>query len=808
MFNFWWSARLVNGLEPHLPPLSSQKNEILIFGIHSTSHVWPGWSMDSNCICHPFPAKKMKCSFLGYVQLLMISQASRWTWTPSATHLQSIKWNAHFWNTFNFWWSARLVNGLQPHLPPLCHQKHEILIFWLHSTSNDRPGWSMDSNPICPPLQPKKWNANFWISFNFWWLPGLVDGLKPHLPPLSSQKNEMLIFGFRSTSDDCQGLSIDSNSIHHPSPAKKMKCSFLDYIQILMISQVGRWTRTPSATPLQPKTWNAHFWITFNFQWLARLVNGLKLHLPPISSQKNEMLVFGLPLTSDDRLGWSMELNPIYHLSPAKKMKCSFLDYVQLLMIGRTGRWTWALCATSLQPKKWNVHFWITFNFWWLVRLVDGLQPYLPPLSSQKHEMLFFGLHSTPDDQPGWSMNSNPIYHLSPATKIKCSFLDYVQLLMISWIGQWTRMPSTTPLQPKTWNACFWITFNFWWLARLVDALKPHLPPLSSQKIEMLIFGLHSTSDDQLGWSMELNPIYHLSPAKKMKCSFLDYIQILMISQAGWWTRTPSATPLQPKEWNPNFWNTFNFSCLAGLVDGFKPHLPPLCTQKNEMLIFGFRSTSDDCPGWTMDSNPICHPSAAKKWNAHFWVMFNFWWSARLVNGLKPHLPPISSQKHEMLIFGLRSTSDDQLDWSMDSNAIHHPSPAKKMKCLFLDNVQLLMISPAGQWTQIPSATSLQPKKWNAHFWITFNFWWLAGLVDGLEPCVPPLCSQKNEMPIFRLHSTYDWPGWSKDSNLICHPSPAKNMKCLFLDYIQLLMIGQAGRCTRTPFATSLQPQK
>ena len=150
--------------------------------------------MDSTCICHPFPAKKMKCSFLGYVQLLMISQAGRWTWTPSATHLQPIKWNAHFWNTFNFWWSARLVNGFQPHLPPLCHQKHEILIFWLHSTSNDRPGWSMDSNPIC-----------------------------------------------------------------HPSPAKKMKCSFLDYVQLLMIGRAGRWTWALCATSLQLKKWNAHF---------------------------------------------------------------------------------------------------------------------------------------------------------------------------------------------------------------------------------------------------------------------------------------------------------------------------------------------------------------------------------------------------------------------------------------------------------------------------------------------------------------------------------------------------------------------
>ena len=170
------------------------------------------------------------------------------------------------------------------------------------------------------------------------------------------------------------------------------------------------------------------------------------------------------------------------------------------------------------------------------------------------------------------------------------------------------------------------------------------------------------------------------------------------------------------------------------------------------MLIFGLRSTSDDQPGWLVDSNPIHHPSPPKKWNARFWIMFNFWWLARLVNGLKPPLPPLSSQKHEMLLFGLRSTSDDQLGWSMDSNPILHLSPAKEMKCSFLYYVQLLMIGWAGRWTRTPSTTPLHPKKWNAHFCITFNIW----------------C----------------WPDWSMDFNPIHHPSPAKKMKCFFLDYV------------------------
>ena len=221
----------------------------------------------------------------------------------------------------------------------------------------------------------------------------------------------------------------------------------------------------PICHPLPPKKWNAHFWITFNFWWLAGLVDGLKPQPPPLFSQK---------------------------------MKSSFLDYIQLLMIGQAGQWTRTPSATPLQPKKWNAHFWITFTL---------------------------------DDWPGWSMDSNPIHHPSPANKMKCFFLDYV---------------------------------HYWWSARLVNGLEPHLPPLSSQKNEMLIFGLCSTSDYWL---------------------------------AGRWTQTPSASPLQLIKWNAHFWNMFNFWWSAWLVCGLKPHLPALSSQKNEMLLFGLRSTSDDWLG-------------------------------------------------------------------------------------------------------------------------------------------------------------------------------------------------------------------
>ena len=143
--------------------------------------------------------------------------------------------------------------------------------------------------------------AYFCIKFNFWWLAGLVK-LKSHLPPLSSQKNKMLIFGLHLTSDDRPGWLIDSNPVCHPSPVKEIKCLFLDYIQL---------------------------------QWSAKLVNGLEIHLPPLCSQK---------------------------------IKCMFLDYVQLLMIGWAGRSIQNPSATHLQPKN---------------------------------KMLIFGLHSTSDDGPG-----------------------------------------------------------------------------------------------------------------------------------------------------------------------------------------------------------------------------------------------------------------------------------------------------------------------------------------------------------------------------------------------------------------------
>ena len=221
-------------------------------------------------------------------------------------------------------------------------------------------------------------------------------------------------------------------------------------------------------------------------------------------------------------------------------------------MIGWAGQWTQTPSSTSLQPKKWNAHFCIMLTL---------------------------------DDQPGWSMDSNPIHHPSPANKMKYSFLDYIQLLMISWAGWWAQTPFTSPLQPKQWNAHFCITFNIWCWP---------------------------------DWSMDLNLIQHPSPAKIWNAHFLGYVHLLMISRAVRWTQTSSATPLQPIKWNAHFCMTFNFWWSAGLVNGLEPHPPPFSRQKNEMHIFWLCSTSDDWLGWSMDSNPIYHPSPSKKMNCSF----------------------------------------------------------------------------------------------------------------------------------------------------------------------------------------------
>ena len=125
------------------------------------------------------------------------------------------------------------------------------------------------------------------ITFNFWW---------------SAEWSE------QKTSTEMQ------KNEKGPPSHRKIKCSFLDYVQLLMIGRVIRAKNVDR--------------------------NAKKWKRPPKSS-KNKMFIFGLCSTSDDRLSdlskkhWpKCKKNKKGQLSH-QTIKCSFQGYIQLLMIGR-----------------------------------------------------------------------------------------------------------------------------------------------------------------------------------------------------------------------------------------------------------------------------------------------------------------------------------------------------------------------------------------------------------------------------------------------------------------------------------------
>ena len=246
--------------------------------------------------------------------------------------------------------------------------------------------------------------------------------------------------------------------------------------------------------------------------WAKNVDRNAKKWKRPPKSLKNKMFIFGLHSTSDDRPSnpskkcWpnhkKNEKGPLSH----QKIKCSFLDYVQLLMIGQ------AIQAKNVDQtiKKWK----------------------RPPKSS-KNQMFIFGLHSTSDDWP-----SNP--------RVK-------------------KKNKKGPLsQPKTSDD---------WPSNKKTSKRP---PKSS-KNQMFIFGLHGLSNlFNFWWSAKKKkcqpkckktkgPLSHW----KIKCSFLDYIQLLMIGWAIW---------------------------VKNVNQNAKKQKRPPKSSKNQMFISGLCSTSDDQP--------------------------------------------------------------------------------------------------------------------------------------------------------------------------------------------------------------------
>ena len=89
--------------------------------------------------------------------------------------------------------------------------------------------------------------------------------------------------------------------------------------------------------------------------------------------------------------------------------------------------------------------------------------------------------------------------------KIKCSFLDYVQLLMIGRASE-QKMSTKTQKNQKR-------------------------PPKSSKNkmfVQLLMIGQAEQKMLTKTQKNEKGPLSH----QKIKCSFLDYVQLLMIGQA------------------------------------------------------------------------------------------------------------------------------------------------------------------------------------------------------------------------------------------------------------------------------------
>ena len=177
-----------------------------------------------------------------------------------------------------------------------------------------------------------------------------------------------------------------------PLSHQKIKCSFLDYIQLLMIGQ-AIWAK--------------------NVNWKA-----IKQKSPPKSS-KNKMFIFGLCSTSDDRLS-----------DPSRK--CQLTKMLK----------KWKRPPKSSKNKIFV--FGLLFNFWWSAERSEQKtstkmqKNEKGPLSHQKIKCLFLDyVQLLMIEQAIWEKNvnwnvkkqKNPLSH----QKIKCSFLDYVQLLMIGW---------------------------------------------------------------------------------------------------------------------------------------------------------------------------------------------------------------------------------------------------------------------------------------------------------------------------------------------------------------------------------------
>ena len=153
----------------------------------------------------------------------------------------------------------------------------------------------------------------------------------------------------------------------------------------------------------------------------------------------------------------------------------------------------------------------------------------------------------------------------------------------------------------------------------------------------MFIFGLCSISDDQQNnprnecqpkcEKMNINQNVKIGPLSPQKCSFLDYVQFLMIVQV------IQAMPPKPSK-NEMF--VFGLSSISDdwpgdLSDEHQPkceNRPPK-SSKNEMFVFGLSSISDD---WLSNSSNESQLKLEKRPLSHLqmkwllvWQVLSYW---------------------------------------------------------------------------------------------------------------------------------------------------------------------------------------
>ena len=218
-------------------------------------------------------------------------------------------------------------------------------------------------------------------------------------------------------------------------------------------------------------------------------------------SLKNKMLIFGLCSTSDDQLRdlsdecWpkckKKKKGPWGH----EKIKCSFLDYVQLLMISQV---IWVTNVNQNAKKK---------------------------------------------------MKKGPLCHW----KIRCSFLDYVQLLMIGRVI-WASNVNWKAKEMKEGPLCHW---------------KIKCSVLDYIQLLMISRAIQAT---KVNWNVEKGPLSDW----KMKYSLLYYIQLLMIGQAIQVTKV---------YWNVKKWHVVSVRVFCSFSLGLLYAFPLLLDGKVEIRV-------------------------------------------------------------------------------------------------------------------------------------------------------------------------------------------------------------------------------